>query len=90
MIDNETYETELDEAKRGLKILGGDIETLDSFELLGEDEPQSRAIVVVKKTAKTDEKYPRFFLFPTHHIMSRIFIIFAKIRYFILPISIIL
>jgi len=52
-------ETELDEAKRGLKILGGDIETLDSFELLGEDEPQSRAIVVVKKTAKTDEKYPR-------------------------------
>ncbi len=50
---------ELDEAKRGLKILGGDVESFDSFDLLGEDEEQSRAIIVVKKTAKTDGKYPR-------------------------------
>ena len=50
---------ELEEARRGLKILCGEVDCLHSFELLGEDEPQSRAIIVVKKTAKTDEKYPR-------------------------------
>ena len=50
---------ELEESRRGLKILGGEVEGVHSFDLLGEDEPQSRAIIVTKKTAKTDEKYPR-------------------------------
>lgn len=46
---------EAEEAKRAVKVLGGEIEKLDAFELNGE----KRTLVVIRKVAHTPPKYPR-------------------------------
>lgn len=48
-------EEELNEAKKAIKILGGEIEKVENFELNGE----KRTIIVVKKITPTPLKYPR-------------------------------
>lgn len=50
------FEKEIEISGKALNVLGGEIENVDSFLL---DEEQKRAIIVVKKVAKTPEKYPR-------------------------------
>lgn len=46
---------ELNEAKKAIKILGGEIEKVENFEFNGE----KRTIIVVKKITPTPLKYPR-------------------------------
>lgn len=46
---------EVKEAANAIKILGGQLEKVDKFELGGE----KRALVIIKKVAPTPEKYPR-------------------------------
>ena len=47
---------EIEEAENALKILGGEIKTVERYEL---PNGESRALVVVKKIKSTPEKYPR-------------------------------
>ncbi len=46
---------ELDEAQNAIKILGGKLEKVDSFELEG----AKRQIIVIKKIKETPQNYPR-------------------------------
>lgn len=46
---------ELLESKNALKVLGGEVESVNKFDLNG----QSRSIIVIKKVKPTDKKYPR-------------------------------
>ncbi len=46
---------ELGQAEKGIRVLGGTVETLREYELEG----AARAIVVIRKTAPTPPKYPR-------------------------------
>lgn len=46
---------EVEEAQRAVKVLGGEIEKLDAFELNGE----KRTLVIIRKVAHTPPKYPR-------------------------------
>ena len=48
-------EEELTEAKNAIKILGGQVEEINTFELEG----VKRQIIVIKKIKNTPEKYPR-------------------------------
>lgn len=48
---------ELNNAKNALKILGGEIEKIESFELPGTD--MKRNLVIIRKTKNTPSKYPR-------------------------------
>ncbi len=50
-------EEELNEAKKGIAILGGQLEKTDSFMMSG----MGRYIFVVKKVCQTPEKYPRMY-----------------------------
>lgn len=50
-------EEELNEAIKGITLLGGQLEMTDSFEISG----MKRYIFVVKKLCKTPEKYPRMY-----------------------------
>lgn len=47
---------EIEDAKRAIKILGGEIEKVDRFEL---ENCGRRTLVIIKKTAPTPSKYPR-------------------------------
>ncbi len=46
---------ELLEAKNALKVLGGEVESINKFEISN----QSRSIIVIKKIKETNKKYPR-------------------------------
>lgn len=48
---------EVNNAKNAIKILGGDIEKIDNFEL--PDSNIKRNIIIIKKIKKCDIKYPR-------------------------------
>ncbi len=48
-------EEELEEAKRAIKVLGGEVEKVEKFELNGE----KRTIIVVRKVSPTPPNYPR-------------------------------
>ena len=50
-------EDEINGAKNAIKILGGEIERIDNFELPNSD--IKRNIIVIKKIKKCDIKYPR-------------------------------
>lgn len=52
-------EEELEEAKNGIEMLGGKLESLDKKELILPDEKQMRTLILIKKVRKTPEKYPR-------------------------------
>lgn len=47
---------EVEEAKRAVAVLGGEIEKVEKYEL---DGGESRSIIIIKKVAHTPEKYPR-------------------------------
>ena len=47
---------ELEEAKKAIEILGGEIETTEKYEL---PNGESRTLVIIKKVKHTPEKYPR-------------------------------
>ena len=49
-------EQELEDAKKAIKLLGGEIEKIEKIQLDNEFE---RNIIVIKKINKTDKKYPR-------------------------------
>lgn len=49
-------EEELDEAKKAIKLLGGQIEEVKKYHLPGD---HKRAIVIIKKISQTPTKYPR-------------------------------
>jgi len=49
-------EQELNDAQNAIKLLGGEIEKVEKFNINGEFE---RNIVIIKKTNHTDKKYPR-------------------------------
>lgn len=48
---------ELDKSRNAIKILGGEIEKIDSFKLANTD--IKRNIIIIKKIKNTPEKYPR-------------------------------
>lgn len=48
-------EEELDEAKRAIDVLGGEIEQVERYTLQGD----KRTLVIIKKVKETPEKYPR-------------------------------
>ena len=50
-------EEELDEAKKAIEVLGGEIEVVEKFYL--PDSEMERNIVVIKKVKNTPNKYPR-------------------------------
>ena len=50
-------EEEISSSKNALKILGGEIEKIDRFNLANTD--NVRTIVLVKKTKSTPKQYPR-------------------------------
>lgn len=50
------YKEELKEAENAIKILGGEIVSVNDFEL---NEAGQRAVIVIKKINETPEKYPR-------------------------------
>lgn len=49
-------EMELQESKKALQLLGGEVIATQSYQL---DEEQSRSIIVIKKISQTPTKYPR-------------------------------
>ena len=49
-------EQELEDSKKAIKLLGGEIEKIEKIQIDNEFE---RNIIVIKKTNKTDKKYPR-------------------------------
>ena len=49
-------EQELEEAKKAIKLLGGEIEKIKKFNIDGEFE---RNVILIKKIRNTDKKYPR-------------------------------
>lgn len=51
--------TEIEEAKRGIEILGGNIEKVIEFKLA--DVEDNRSNIIIKKIHKTPTKYPRNF-----------------------------
>jgi len=50
------YQLEIDEAQTAVRLLGGTVEKVYRYSLIGE---QDRSIVVVRKTVDTPSKYPR-------------------------------
>jgi 16S rRNA (guanine527-N7)-methyltransferase len=50
---------ELEEAKNGIKKLGGEVVKIEEKELILPSETQSRTFILIKKVAKTPEIYPR-------------------------------
>lgn len=52
-------EDEIKEAKNAIRILGGEVVRIDTFEL--PNELGSRTVVVIKKVSSTPKKYPRQF-----------------------------
>ena len=47
---------EIEEAKRAIAVLGGELEKVENYEL---PNGESRSIIVIRKAAHTPEKYPR-------------------------------
>lgn len=56
-------EEELENSKKALKILGGEIEVIEKLDL--PDSDMQRNIIIIKKTKKTEMKYPRKAGIPT-------------------------
>lgn len=52
-------ESEIKNAANALKTLGLTIESVNKYVLIGDEKNLERAIIVIKKQAKTPEKYPR-------------------------------
>ena len=50
---------ELEEAQNGIKKLGGEVVTVEEKDLILPNETQSRSFILIKKTAKTPNAYPR-------------------------------
>ncbi len=53
------FEEELSEAKNTIKVLGGEVSEIKSFEL--PDNLGSRTFIIIKKVKETPKKYPRQF-----------------------------
>lgn len=49
-------EQELEDAKKAIKLLGGEIEDIKKIQI---DDELERNIIIIKKVNKTDKKYPR-------------------------------
>lgn len=49
-------EQELEEAKKAIKVLGGEIYKIEKFKI---NEELNRNLIVIKKVKKTEQKYPR-------------------------------
>lgn len=49
-------EQELEDSKKAIKLLGGEIERIDKFNINNEIE---RNLIIIKKISKTNNKYPR-------------------------------
>lgn len=52
---------ELEEARKGIEILGGKVISIEEKELILLEEAQKRTFILVKKVSKTDGKYPRMY-----------------------------
>ena len=52
---------ELEEAKNGIRMLGGSVVKVEEKELKLENETQKRTFILIKKVAKTEAKYPRMY-----------------------------
>ena len=50
---------ELDEAKKGIEILGGKVISCEEKQLVLPSETQTRTFILIKKVKNTHEKYPR-------------------------------
>ena len=50
------FEEELNESKNAIKILGGELEKVECFNINGELE---RNVIIIKKIKNTPNKYPR-------------------------------
>lgn len=48
---------EIEKAKKAIKVLGGEIEKIEKFNLSNSD--NGRTLVIIKKSTKTDKQYPR-------------------------------
>lgn len=55
------YLEELDEAKKGIKALGGHVEGVFEYELPYNNTLEYRNVIKIKKVENTDKKYPREF-----------------------------
>jgi len=53
------YKEELNSADNALKILGGELEKIEKYNLEIDGQVQERALVIIKKILETDNKYPR-------------------------------
>ena len=56
-------EEEIENAKKAIKVLGGQIEKIEEFTLPNSD--NNRTILIIKKVKKTDKQYPRKAGMPT-------------------------
>jgi len=56
-------EEEIENAKKAIKVLGGEIEKIEEFTLPNSD--NNRTILIIKKVKKTDRQYPRKAGIPT-------------------------
>ena len=49
------YQEELSETTNGLEKLGGELDTIEEFEIIN----AKRSIIIIKKIKATEKKYPR-------------------------------
>ena len=54
-----TDASELDTAEKAIKQLGASLERTVSLELYSDTETMNRCLIIIRKTGKTDKKYPR-------------------------------
>ena len=52
------YHEELEEAKTGIKMLGGKLERIEEYPISDEE---SHVLIIIKKIKKTSEQYPRIY-----------------------------
>ena len=50
---------EYEEAKKAIKLLGGELEKIEEMQLVLPSETQTRTVIFIKKTSKTPSVYPR-------------------------------
>ena len=55
------YLEELEEAKKGINILGGKVEKVFDYNLPYNGDMEYRNVIVIKKIEHTNNKYPRDF-----------------------------
>lgn len=52
---------ELEQAVNAIRILGGELETVREYDLIGETEPLGRSLITIRKVRPTPNGYPRMF-----------------------------